>query len=142
MNAYSISKLADDACVSVHVVRDYMIRGLLRPVACTTGGYGVFDDAALQRLCFVRAAFEAGLGLDPEASWREVRLDGPVRRNPHRPMARPAMLRMEGGEVRATVPVWQGSGDLAHLAGTDGVVMIDHGDAEAAAGSIVRFLPW
>ena len=24
MNAYSISKLADDACVSVHVVRDYM----------------------------------------------------------------------------------------------------------------------
>ena len=91
---------------------------------------------------FVRCWIEAGLGLDPEASWREVRLDGPVRRNPHRPMARPATLRMEGGEVRATVPVWQGSGDLAHLAGTDGVVMIDHGDAEAAAGSIVRFLPW
>ncbi len=40
------------------------MRGLLRPVACTTGGYGVFDDAALQRLCFVRAAFEAGIGLD------------------------------------------------------------------------------
>jgi MerR family mercuric resistance operon transcriptional regulator len=28
------------------------------------GGYGLFDDAALQRLCFVRAAFEAGIGLD------------------------------------------------------------------------------
>lgn len=25
---------------------------------------GLFDDAALQRLCFVRAAFEAGIGLD------------------------------------------------------------------------------
>ena len=37
---------------------------MLRPVACTTGGYGLFDDAALQRLCFVRAAFEAGIGLD------------------------------------------------------------------------------
>ena len=35
MNAYSISKLADDACVSVHVVRDYMIRGLLHPARRT-----------------------------------------------------------------------------------------------------------
>lgn len=64
MSAYTVSRLAHDAGVSVHVVRDYLVRGLLRPVACTTGGYGVFDDAALQRLCFVRAAFEAGIGLD------------------------------------------------------------------------------
>ena len=59
-----VSQLAHNAGVSVHIVRDYLVRGLLRPVACTTGGYGVFDDAALQRLCFVRAAFEAGIGLD------------------------------------------------------------------------------
>ncbi|HHW77592.1 MULTISPECIES: mercury resistance co-regulator MerD [Thauera] len=64
MNAYTVSRLADDAGVSVHVVRDYMVRGLLRPVARTAGGYGVFDAAALQRLCFVRAALEAGIGLD------------------------------------------------------------------------------
>jgi len=38
MNAYTVSRLADDAGVSVHVVRDYIVRGLLRPVACTTGG--------------------------------------------------------------------------------------------------------
>ena len=63
-NAYTVSRLALDAGVSVHIVRDYLLRGLLRPVACTTGGYGLFDDAALQRLCFVRAAFEAGVGLD------------------------------------------------------------------------------
>lgn len=63
MNAYTVSRLALDAGVSVHIVRDYLLRGLLRPVACTTGGYGLFDDAALQRLCFVRAAFEAGIGL-------------------------------------------------------------------------------
>ena len=61
MSAYTVSQLAHNAGVSVHIVRDYLVRGLLRPVACTTGGYGVFDDAALQRLCFVRAAFEAGL---------------------------------------------------------------------------------
>jgi MerR family transcriptional regulator, mercuric resistance operon regulatory protein len=46
MNAYTVSHLAHDAGVSVHVVRDYMLRGLLRPVACTTGGYGLFDAAA------------------------------------------------------------------------------------------------
>ena len=64
MNAYTVSRLALDAGVSVHIVRDYLLRGLLRPVACTPGGYGLFNDAALQRLCFVRAAFEAGIGLD------------------------------------------------------------------------------
>jgi len=64
MNAYTVSRLALDAGVSVHIVRDYLLRGLLRPVACTPGGYGLFDEAALQRLCFVRAAFEAGIGLD------------------------------------------------------------------------------
>ncbi|EGK5396970.1 MerR family transcriptional regulator [Salmonella enterica subsp. enterica serovar Infantis] len=51
MSAYTVSQLAHNAGVSVHIVRDYLVRGLLRPVACTTGGYGVFDDAALQRLC-------------------------------------------------------------------------------------------
>ncbi len=51
MNAYTVSRLALDAGVSVHIVRDYLLRGLLRPVACTPGGYGLFDDAALQRLC-------------------------------------------------------------------------------------------
>ena len=64
MNAYTVSHLAHDAGVSVHVVRDYLLRGLLRPVERTAGGYGLFDAAALQRLCFVRAAFEAGIGLD------------------------------------------------------------------------------
>lgn len=64
MSAYTVSQLAHNVGVSVHIVRDYLVRGLLRPVACTTGGYGVFDDAALQRLCFVRAAFEAGIGTD------------------------------------------------------------------------------
>ncbi len=62
MNAYSISKLADDACVSVHVVRDYMIRGLLHPARRTESGYNIFDDKTLGRLRFLRAAFESGVG--------------------------------------------------------------------------------
>lgn len=62
MNAYTVSRLADDAGVSVHVVRDYIVRGLLRPVARTAGGYGLFDAEVLQRLCFVRAALDASDG--------------------------------------------------------------------------------
>jgi len=49
MSAYTVSRLALEARVSVHIVRDYLLRGLLRAVACTTGGYGVFDDAAASR---------------------------------------------------------------------------------------------
>jgi len=64
MNAYTVSQLAKDAGVSVHIVRDYLVRGLLHPAARTDGGYGVFDANALHRLCFVRAAVEAGVGLD------------------------------------------------------------------------------
>lgn len=64
MNAYTVSRLAHDAGVSVNIVRDYVLRGLLRPAARTTGGHGVFDAAALRRLCFVRSALAAGIGLD------------------------------------------------------------------------------
>lgn len=63
MYAYTVSSLARDSGVSVHVVRDYLLRGMLRPMERTAGGHGVFDAEALQRLCFVRAAFEAGIGL-------------------------------------------------------------------------------
>lgn len=63
MNGYSISKLARDAGVSVHVVRDYAARGLLRPVERTASGYNIYGAQTLARLRFVRAAFEAGIGL-------------------------------------------------------------------------------
>ena len=64
MHACTISKLACDAGVSVHVVRDYVLRGLLHPTQCTESGYHLYDSQALARLRFVRAAFEAGIGLD------------------------------------------------------------------------------
>lgn len=64
MSAYTVSRLAHDAGVSVHIVRDYMLRRLLRPVARTSGGHCLFDATALRRLRFVRSAFEAGISLD------------------------------------------------------------------------------
>ncbi|CAJ0804064.1 MULTISPECIES: mercuric resistance transcriptional repressor MerD [Ralstonia] len=64
MNAYTVSRLAHDASVSVNVVRDYALRGLLHPARRTEGGYWLYDARALARLRFVRAAFEAGIGLD------------------------------------------------------------------------------
>lgn len=42
MSAYTVSHLANDAGVSAHAVRDYMLRGLLRPVKRTAGGYVLF----------------------------------------------------------------------------------------------------
>lgn len=63
MNSYTISRLAQAASVSVHVIRDHVLRGLLHPARRTASGYGIFDEQSLLRLSFVRQAFEAGIGL-------------------------------------------------------------------------------
>lgn len=55
VNAYTISKLAGDAGISIHRVRQYEQRGLLRPCQCTDSGYhlaslslpGVFPPATI-----------------------------------------------------------------------------------------------
>jgi MerR family mercuric resistance operon transcriptional regulator len=75
MDAYTVSKLATDAGVSVHVVRDYVLRGLLIPAQRTQSGYRLYDARGLARLRFVRAAFEAGIGLDELARLCQA-LDG------------------------------------------------------------------
>ena len=63
MRAYTISKLADDAGVSPHVVRDYELRGLLCPCRCSPNGYRIYDDQVLRRLQFVLAGKAAGISL-------------------------------------------------------------------------------
>lgn len=55
MSAYTVSRLALDAGVSVHIVRDYLLRGLLRPVACTPGGYGQFVERRREALAHLDA---------------------------------------------------------------------------------------
>lgn len=64
MKAYTISKLAQDAGVSIHVVRDYELRGLLHPAHCTPKGYRIYDEQTLQRLQFVLAGKAAGISLN------------------------------------------------------------------------------
>lgn len=69
MGSYTISKLAEQAGVSVHVVRDYLLRGLLHPMRRTDSGYAIFDAQSLARLRFVRTAFAAGIDLRELARW-------------------------------------------------------------------------
>jgi MerR family transcriptional regulator, mercuric resistance operon regulatory protein len=63
MKAYTVSRLAEDAGVSVHVVRDYELRGLLCPCRCTPNGYRIYDEQVLQRLQFILAGKAAGISL-------------------------------------------------------------------------------
>lgn len=63
MNAYTISNLAEDAGVTVHVIRDYESRGLLHPSERTEYGYRLYDQRALERLRFVLIGKTAGLSL-------------------------------------------------------------------------------
>lgn len=64
MNAYTISKLAKDAGISVHVIRDYELRDLLRPCKFAANGFRIYDEQVLQRLKFVLAGKAAGISLD------------------------------------------------------------------------------
>jgi MerR family mercuric resistance operon transcriptional regulator len=61
---YTLSRLAREAGISINVVRDYVLRGLIHPTRRTVSGYGIYDESALSRLLFVRAAYECGIGLD------------------------------------------------------------------------------
>lgn len=64
MNAYTISKLAEDAKVSTYVIRDYELRGLLSPCKCTDNGYRIYNEHSLNRLRFVLAGKAAGISLN------------------------------------------------------------------------------
>lgn len=63
MTTLTVSELAQAAGVSVHIVRDHVLRGLVRPVTRSPGGYRLYDDRAVERLRLVRQAFEAGMSL-------------------------------------------------------------------------------
>ncbi len=58
-----ISELAKAAGTSKDTVRHYVELGLLQPGRNPENGYQVFDEAALNRLNFIRMARGLGLGL-------------------------------------------------------------------------------
>ena len=58
-----IGELADQADISTKAIRYYEQIGILTPPARTTSGYRAYEQAALGRLAFVRAAQAVGLTL-------------------------------------------------------------------------------
>jgi MerR family copper efflux transcriptional regulator len=58
-----IGELAEQAGISTKAIRYYEQIGILPPSARTASGYRSYDEAALRRLGFVRAAQAVGLTL-------------------------------------------------------------------------------
>ena len=58
-----VSSLAERAGLSVHVVRLYLRRGLLRASRRTSAGYQLFDEDDAERLRFIRIAQRLGFTL-------------------------------------------------------------------------------
>lgn len=87
---------------------------------------------------FLSPILRAMLSLTPGPRWRTVRLSEPLRSNTQRTLLRPAHLL---DADTASVPSWQGSGDLAHLVGTSGLIRLPHMET-AEAGIEVSFTRW
>lgn len=64
MTGMTIGKLAEAADVPVSTLRYYERRGLLRASKRTSGNYRVFDEDAVDRVRFIRAAQANGFTLD------------------------------------------------------------------------------
>ena len=78
-------------------------------------------------------------GGDGQLPWRTVTLTEPMKPNARRFQFRPARLDPDG---TATVPSWAGSGDLAHVAVTDGLLALPRQAEPVPAGNTLEFLPW
>lgn len=59
----TVRRLAQLGGVTVHVVRNYLRRGLLRAASHTEAGYQLFSTAELHRLHFIRTAQRLGFTL-------------------------------------------------------------------------------
>jgi DNA-binding transcriptional MerR regulator len=64
LDRYTIGQLARRAGVSARTVRFWSDRGVLPPVDRSSGGYRLYDAAALARLELIRTLRDLGLGLD------------------------------------------------------------------------------
>jgi len=87
---------------------------------------------------FLATAMRLHLGLPAMPRWRPVALREDAKANPRRSLLRPAVTT---SAMEASIPPWQGSGDLAHAAGTRGVVRLPR-TGDCAAGTVVPFTRW
>ena len=92
---------------------------------------------------FIRTWIESSLGLDPRAAWVSRRLLSSVKPNARRVACRPSRFRPDDqGRVGVAVADWNGSGDLAHLIGTQGIARLPRQEARLEAGTLVPTLSW
>ena len=75
----TVRQLARQGDVTVHVVRNYLRRGLLQAATHTEGGYQLFSASELQRLRFIRTAQQLGFTL---AEIEEIVRHSVLRRSP------------------------------------------------------------
>jgi len=75
-------------------------------------------------------------GMSPELPWQETPLSMSVNPNPHRLSFRPCQL-VDG---KASIPHWQGSGDLVHTATTHGLVQLPPSEQVMQRGELVLCL--
>lgn len=68
MKEYSIGQMSRQTGVKVTTIRYYEKRGLIPSPARTEGGQRRYDEAALERLVFLRHAREPGFGFDSIAA--------------------------------------------------------------------------
>lgn len=71
-----IGELGEQANVSAKTIRYYEDVGLLEPPARTASGYRDYDEAAVERLRFIRDAQASGLSLAEIASVLELKASG------------------------------------------------------------------
>ena len=85
----TVRRLAQLGGVTVHVVRNYLRRGLLRASSHTEAGYQLFSTAELHRLNFIRTAQRLGFTL---AEIEEILRRSRQRKSPC-PLVRDIMTR-------------------------------------------------
>ena len=86
---------------------------------------------------FARPWIRASLGLQPLGDWSSIALAHDVMPNPTRTLYRAAHVNTD-----ARLATWHGSGDLPHLAGTDGIVECAMQRDVIPAGTVCPFLRW
>ena len=92
---------------------------------------------------FIRPWLESSLGIDPQAAWIRRRLLDDVKTNPRRVACRPSRFGLdEQGRAGVAVASWNGSGDLAHLVGTQGIARLPRREGMLEAGTMVPTLAW
>jgi MerR family transcriptional regulator, copper efflux regulator len=107
-----IGELAEQAGISTKAIRYYEQVGILTPPARTPSGYRSYDDTALGRLSFVRAAQAVGLTLG------EIRQVIAFRDDGHAPCTHVTdLLQRHAADLDARIRELQAlRGELRHLA--------------------------